>query len=188
MKKQPERKLATKQNFVKAFLLLYSQKTVDKITIAELSLQAGYNRATFYRYFEDIYDLQKYVEEYTFMSIKDEILKFYKADSFEEEFADRFVALYEKWSPYLNILLDDMGSARFSDLKQEVIEAFCKANDLPVDDIELEYMIDLYITYVLTAVNKWRKHKDTLSYERFSVLIKKLLMNGILPQIRNYTE
>ena len=55
MKKQPERTNATRSMFVDAFIELNKHKGVEKITIQELANKAGYNRATFYEYFGDIY-------------------------------------------------------------------------------------------------------------------------------------
>ncbi len=48
----------TKSVIRESFLELHSQKPVEKITVMELCERADINRATFYKYYRDIYDLK----------------------------------------------------------------------------------------------------------------------------------
>lgn len=45
----------TRQNLIDSFWLLYCQKNIEKITVKEICEIAGYNRSTFYVYFNDVY-------------------------------------------------------------------------------------------------------------------------------------
>ena len=49
MKKQPEITDATRESFVNAFFQLAKAKSINRITIREITTLAGYNRTTFYR-------------------------------------------------------------------------------------------------------------------------------------------
>ena len=53
----------TKENLVEAFWTLYKDKPLEKITVKEITDKAGYNRGTFYSYFKDTYEMQKYVRD-----------------------------------------------------------------------------------------------------------------------------
>ena len=44
----------TRQNIIDAFWDIYSKKKIENITVKEVMDRAGYNRSTFYLYFEDI--------------------------------------------------------------------------------------------------------------------------------------
>jgi hypothetical protein len=57
---------------------------------------------------------------------------------------------------------------------------------MPADDIELEYVLDMYMSCVLSAINKWRRDDRGLPYERLGALVQKLLTEGVLPQLRRY--
>lgn len=81
-------------------------------------------------------------------------------------------------------MLDDLGSPRVAGIKSGFIREFCLANGLPADDIELEYTLDIYISCVLSAINKWRRDDRGLSYERLGAVIQRLLTEGVLPQLR----
>lgn len=62
MKKRPEKTEQTKADLRQAFLRLYEQTPIEKITISQVCEAAGYNRATFYTHFRDIYDLLSTIE------------------------------------------------------------------------------------------------------------------------------
>ncbi len=62
MKKQPH---ITEQTKIICGSLsgLYAQKPIEKISIKEITELAGYNRGTFYLYYNDVYDLLHQIEE-----------------------------------------------------------------------------------------------------------------------------
>lgn len=45
----------TKQNLIDAYWRIYTQKPIQKITIKEITVKAGYNRSTFYECFTNLY-------------------------------------------------------------------------------------------------------------------------------------
>lgn len=59
------RKERTKRSIINAFIELRSKKTIEKITIKELSELAYINKATFYSHYDDIYDLSEQLETET---------------------------------------------------------------------------------------------------------------------------
>ena len=54
----------------RAFLELLGRLPVEKITVAEICRKAEINRATFYRYYENQYDLLSSLENEMFEEIK----------------------------------------------------------------------------------------------------------------------
>ncbi len=63
MKKQPLITEQTKANLKAAFWKLYTEKPIEKISIKQITDLAGYNRGTFYLYYEDVYDIFHQIEE-----------------------------------------------------------------------------------------------------------------------------
>lgn len=53
----------TKAAIKKAFLELRGKKSIEKITITELSARANINKATFYLHYSDIYELSDEIED-----------------------------------------------------------------------------------------------------------------------------
>ena len=62
MAKRPEKTEQTKADIREAFWRLYADAPVEKISVRQVCELAGYNRATFYLYFQDIYDLLESIE------------------------------------------------------------------------------------------------------------------------------
>ncbi len=57
------RKQRTKNSIINAFIQLRAKKPLEKITVKELSELAYINKATFYTYYQDIYDLSEQLED-----------------------------------------------------------------------------------------------------------------------------
>ena len=53
------------------FVSLLKQKPINKITVKELCEMADINRATFYKYYMDIYDLMDNIEEEILKELQD---------------------------------------------------------------------------------------------------------------------
>ena len=56
------RKQRTKNSIINAFIQLRAKKPLEKITVTELAELAYINKATFYTYYQDIYDLSEQLE------------------------------------------------------------------------------------------------------------------------------
>lgn len=70
MKRNPAVTEATKAAIRDAFWTLYQQKSIEQITVKEISDLAGYNRSTFYQYYKDVYDVMEQIQEIVFESIE----------------------------------------------------------------------------------------------------------------------
>ena len=53
----------TKKTIKDTFISLLSEKDIKKITVSEICKLADINRATFYRYYLDVYDLLDKIQE-----------------------------------------------------------------------------------------------------------------------------
>lgn len=59
---ESEKVKTTKEIIQTCFLKLLDKKTIDKITVRELCTEANVHRGTFYRYYEDMYDLSAQIQ------------------------------------------------------------------------------------------------------------------------------
>ena len=69
---------------------LYRTKPVEKITVSEITRKAGYNRATFYDYFLDVYDLLEQIEEELINHIGEKITNTISNGNFANIFLEAF--------------------------------------------------------------------------------------------------
>lgn len=73
----------TKKIIKESFIDLLQEKDIDKITVSELCEKSDINRATFYRYYIDIYDLLLKIELEFADELKDKLIN-YNSSSFKD--------------------------------------------------------------------------------------------------------
>ena len=71
MKKQPQ---VTKNNLINSFWNLYKENNANKITIKNVCDKANYDRTTFYRYFNNVDDCLRELENEIINNIKYDII------------------------------------------------------------------------------------------------------------------
>jgi len=176
MNKQPNITEKTKQTFVEAFCVLYSQKPVDKISIQEIAKKAGYNRCTFYQYFIDIDDLLHYVENNFLESIS---VKRSKIEVNSDLIFNTLADLYETNAVIYNALFGDYGSHRFFDQMKE---------KLGIPGINLKnghklkpYLLEYRFSNSLSLFRLWLKRgaKKDLPLKDILDLVLTLYKNGM---------
>jgi AcrR family transcriptional regulator len=179
MNKQPEMTDKTRQTFINVFCDLYCQKPIEKISIKEIANNSGYNRSTFYQYFTDIYELLDCVEERVLKSINEEMeSREFSTHTFQD--ALQCLENVEEIS-VLKALLGNYGSVHFVErLKREI--AFERLIvDFPTDDVLAPYIIEFYISTLISMFRLWIRNGKDLSSEELVKLVDSLFANGITP-------
>ena len=69
MKKQFKASEKTKDSLVKSFWSIYKEKDISNISATEIIKKAGYNRSTFYFYFDNVKSVLNYIEDIIFYYI-----------------------------------------------------------------------------------------------------------------------
>ncbi|MEK4978740.1 TetR/AcrR family transcriptional regulator [Bacillus sp. FSL K6-6540] len=179
MKKQPEITDKTRQTFINVFCDLYSQKPIEKISIQEIANKSGYNRSTFYQYFTDIYALLDYVEESVLKSIHEEMAS---RELSTHTFQDALQCLENTEEiSVLKALLGDYGSVHFVERLKREIPFERLIADFPTNDVLAPYLVEFYISTLLSLFRLWIRNGKDLSSEELVKLIDSLFANGIKP-------
>lgn len=173
MKKQPERTEATKAAFVEAFMTLSENKPIEKITIQELANRAGYNRTTFYEYFKDINQLLSYIENEMILFIKRFIVQRIGMIPPEEMFIALFTDMYSKRHKYIKLLFGTKNYNQFSHkLKEILIPAFANQLHLSAKEKRIEYILDFYLSGIISMIARWITSEDEMSLEEFAKVVR----------------
>lgn len=168
MKKQPKVTEQTRKNIILAFCQLYENKPIEQIYVKDVISKAGYNRSTFYEYFEDIYDLLAYIEN--------DVIDYIKAGftNTDRSQKDLLHLLAEK-EEYLKVLLGNYGCIHFQDrLKKE----FMPVSDSTTNKLE-PYLSEFHITVSLSMYRLWLNRNKDISLDELSALIHTLYTNGV---------
>ena len=132
----------TKKVIRETFIDLLSEKDISKVTVSEICKIADINRATFYRYYLDVFDLLKKMEEDFVEEVKD---AYTKDDNYEQSLSYYAIALlticYEN-QKLAKILFTSTGKPYFLNSILEECYEKCKLRwikavpDIDEDDIE----------------------------------------------------
>jgi AcrR family transcriptional regulator len=182
MKKQPEVTTQTKENLTEAFWQIYSEKGIDKTTVKDITMMAGYNRGTFYEYFTDVYDVLEQIENSLMPGPQD--LPPLTLDNVTNSPLpiDMFVKMYEKNRKYFIILLGDKGDSSFqskvkSNMK-EMVKKILVSRGI-ADDYELDFTLEYMLSAMIGVLSYWFKLEVPPPKDRLLSLMYDLMNHGV---------
>ena len=176
MRRKPERTAATRGAFLEAFYYLYDRTPVEKMTIQALADRAGYNRSTFYEYFEDIYDLIGSIEQEMLSIIRKDILVRIGKLEEEKDFVSILSGIYRDNWRSMTVLFGEAYFPKFAaTLKRELIPAFADRMGLPMERPETGFLLDFYLSGILAVIGRWVSAPDEMTMEEFAGLMGKIV-------------
>lgn len=155
MKKQPERTAMTRSALIDTFLELSDQMPLDKITVSEISRRAGFNRSTFYQYFNDTHHLLSCIEDDLLLYIKNKIISQIGKTHPEHLFVDLFIKINAEKRSTLKLLLGRSINNGFPvKLKESLIPLFAVQMNLSANDPQTVYKLDFYLSGIISIISK----------------------------------
>lgn len=169
MKKQPQVTEQTRANLTSAFWELYLVKPIEKITIREITDRAGYNRATFYLYYRDVYDLLDQLEEGILAEIGALVeRRLLTADTLDfSEHMGIIVKLAHRFDGYMPRLLacDSAFGDRLKALIAPLLDRFI-IPETGLGESEQEILRAYYLSGLLAAIGTWASQPDHMPIDR----------------------
>lgn len=182
MNKRTDITVQTRQNIIDAFWELYCDKRIEKITVKEITLKAGYNRGTFYEYFIDVYDVLDQIENSLIPSMN-ELPPVSTTTGTLGMPLDMFLLIWEKNSKYYSVLLGDKGDPAFaSKLKNSIKPMILKSFDkhLNINKNELDYILEYTLSAMVGIMSYWFMNKESMSRDNLFNLIHRLMEYGTI--------
>lgn len=168
-----EKREHTKNILMDSFWELYEKKSINQITVKDITDNAGYNRATFYVHFKDVNDILQCIED-----------KLFEAFDFQHIGIDNFnqenqlitsINIFSANEKYFRVLLSSKGDPHFvAKCKEKLKELLCsinKVNATPTGkntDLVIEYIIG----GLLNCILYWLDEKPFSEKELFESLYK----------------
>jgi AcrR family transcriptional regulator len=171
MKKKTEQTEMTRKNIQDAFWILYTKKSIDKITVKDICNLAGYNRSTFYQYYVDVYDVLHKFENQLLDEVNEFVFHFLEqannlnaSQALEAIFG--FLARLDK---YVAVLFGPHGDTEFThkvveNLKPIWIKYFFRSENYTTAEVDL--LMEFYISGLLSMFQKWHFNQNGVSIER----------------------
>lgn len=181
MRKEANIMTQTKQDIIDAFFEIYRLKRIEKITVKEIIQKAGYNRSTFYDYFEDVYDVLEQVEN-SIIPTLDELPPIQITTQAIGMPFELFVEMYEQNNHYYSILLGDNGDPAFASKLKQAIKPLLHhtlQHQVNINTIELDFILEYLLSAMIGTMSYWFDHGQALSAEQLVSLITKLMEQGV---------
>ncbi len=174
----------TKKALKASFLELYAENGITGITVGAITKKAGYNRCTFYNYYNDVYDLLAEIED----SILAEISGRISADKIQvtdlNEAFSNLLPLFEDYGNTIYVLISKSGNSDFRNrFKKMAFGIYRKAFADKFDAEQIEYLISYASSCGLGLIEHWYETGKKYSTEEFLKLMQELVAKGLMGQI-----
>lgn len=176
MRRQSPAAEQTRQNLCQAFWELYATRPIEKISVREITDRAGYNRATFYLYFHDVYELLEQIEDYVLDRVE-YLVDGQLAKGGELDFSDHMgviLRMAQESREYTKVLLGDHGDPSFSKRFKDVIKPLVDRFVLPREGLgeqERRVLGEFYLSGLLAAIRTWSAEKEPMPIDQLVPLI-----------------
>ena len=183
----------TKENIIETFWSLYCKKRIEKISVKEICQRSGYNRSTFYVYFQDVYAVLEEIEKRTVEAqvfkaiILEQIIQ--EQANFGQAMLKSVLALFEKNSEYLPVLLGEQGDPLFrkkllAKLTPVVLSMYKHLS--PEEVIEVKYLMEYQSAAMLSTIAEWYANNKDIPTSEFIELLLAATTNGVHKELLKY--
>ncbi len=179
----------TKQIIKDTFIELLNKKEINKITVSEICKIADINRATFYRYYLDIYDLLDKLEEEFILELKNAYKEFNYQNN---QLYDYVIALLNsclKNKSFVKVLFSTKNNVLFLNEVLEDAYERCKIrweHDIPnLDSEKEEYTTVFLFNGTIGIVNYWIQNDFDKDVDEIANMVKELSYYGTYKFIYN---
>ncbi len=152
-----------------AFWKLYRNHDIEKITIKKITDTAGYNRITFYDYFQDIYDALDCLENriVSDFELKLHILISEAESTSDDTFLEKVVALFDEYHDFLTRFFSDSSNTGFEKKLQIFIKnVLTKYSSCPSNFNNI-YVLEFYTSGLVGAFRMWFTSDRNMSLKAF---------------------
>ena len=181
MRKQPQVTEQTRANLRQAFWELYAEKPVEKISVREITDRAGYNRATFYLYYHDVYELLEEIEATVLGNIErlvnERLLKGEKLEF--SQHMSLILRLAQRSRDYTRVLLGPHGDPAFSDRLKEIISPLVDRFFLPeaeLDEQARRVVREFYLSGILAIIRAWTAEESPMPIDQLITLLMQMVL------------
>lgn len=182
MQKNPE---LTRQKIITAFLDLYEEKPIEKISIGELAKKAGIYRGTFYYYYKDIYDLLEKVET-DFVTLNLQIAAHIIDGIFTQNIESKvpyLTSYYQKNKHQIQVfLIKRPNPLILRHMKEKGKQLALARLGLSADNLSANasYIAEYIASAQLGLITKWLENGQDISPVELVTLMQSLNLNGAI--------
>jgi AcrR family transcriptional regulator len=192
--------LKTREDIRNAFIVLLKEKIFDEITVKDIAEKANINRATFYKHYDDKYDLIAYLEEGIIEKIKGIIeasspinltLAIQEQPAFQT-IVDIYLYINEE-RDLIEVLVSSNGNQSFLThmqflLEQMLMNHFNQINTTKQSAMKLELIVVYLASAHLGVIKHWLIKKLRYTPEEMAVMLIKILRDGPVAMLTSLSK
>ena len=173
----------TKKVIQESFLDLLETKDIIKVTVMELCKKADINRATFYRYYLDVFDLLEKMEEEFVLEYQNSYKDFNYNDNKLYDYVLSLLQTCQRKKRFVRILFQTKSGITFLHKLLEDAYIRCKEkweHDIPNISEEIEEYATVYLfNGTLGIVNYWIQNEFDKQIEDIANMVISLSYFGV---------
>lgn len=177
----------TKENFITAFWHIYKTTPLEKITIASLCQRAGYNRATFYHHFANIYELFEMALTTLLLPIQEKV--FQSGDFYvlltENHLAHFIFEYFKKHDEQIAVLFERQDQYFLvKQIKQTLMEYLQTTRPQSTDPEMLGLLLEYHFAAIFATIGYWFEHKRPFPEEKLLKQLYLISENGVFTRLK----
>ena len=181
MKKQPQVTEQTRANLRQAFWELYAERPIEKISVREITDRAGYNRATFYLYYHDVYELLGEIEGQVLGNIERLVNeRLLKADRLDfSQHMSLILRLANRSRDYTRVLLGPHGDPAFTQRLKGILSTLVNRFFLPEEPLgeQAENIVrEFYLSGIVATIRTWTAEENPMPIEQLIGIIVNIVL------------
>ncbi len=173
----------TKKVIQESFLDLLEKKDITKVTVMELCHLADINRATFYRYYVDIFDLLEKMEDEFVVEYQNTYKDFNYTDNRLYDYVLSLLQTCQSKKRFVKVLFQTKSGMTFLNRLLDDAYIRCKEkweHDLPDIESDLEEYATVYLfNGTLGIVNYWIQNDFDKGIEEIADMVISLSYYGV---------
>lgn len=174
----------TKATISEAFWLLYVRHGMDNVSVKDIINKAGYNRSTFYQYFDNKYAVLEYIEDGIIQHFIDALTMVYLNEAKLESSLDIIAELYSSRAEYLSVLLGHNGNpAFFPKVKDKIYPLWMKIIRIANPNETSRLIFEYSVSGVFSAITHWYNNGVTISSKELAGMMRQIAFNGAVSEI-----
>lgn len=184
MKKQPQVTEQTRANLREAFWRLYAERPIEKISVREITDRAGYNRATFYLYYHDVYELLDEIEGLVLGNVErlvnERLLTGERLDF--SQHMELILQMTGQLRRYTAVLLGEHGDPAFARRLKDIIWPLLDRFVLPAEGMgeqDERVVREFYLSGLLAAIRAWSAEDDPMPIDRLIGLVLRTVLGPV---------
>lgn len=184
-KAQDRRVKKTRRQLRKGLSELLMEKSINEITVRELSDRVDINRGTFYLHYKDIFDMVDQVEDEMFLQFN-EILKRNEPQNLNGSINPVLIDIFQfinDNADMAQVLLSEHGDISFVNKLTDVLKTRCFQNWRSVFSEGNSRYFELYYSYIVTGciglVQNWLNSGRVETPHEIARITERIMLHGI---------